>query len=424
MLRGHARQRIESLDAGESRDPADPKVDLERQAEVSLEVRHVLDLMARLPERQRVVAQLYYLGDQPQAAVAEFLGISVSAVNNRLREARTLLRREGVQIMTASMHTPDFAEIVGTVIRANGLTIDTSFDPAFRPALLTAVEVGERERATAAFVSQYLDDDTARLVTVAGNTAAPAVIHGAPVRSGGQVTDARLSEAAIGHLVEANRAGQTAAPIQTGIKAIDLLAPLVQRGVVALVGAMNVGKLVLVEELVMRLSRVGEQATLLVFLKSPDELGIVHQLDYRVDGGVGVVVVPVGDASPEALASALDRVDTVIAMSLDLGRARMYPAIDPVMSRAFTAEMAPIVGRATALLREGGNNARACLLRAYLTQPFFVAEPHTGRPGVSVDRDVALADVGRILDGDVSGLDADSLLMGGSLAAIDAGSGQ
>ncbi|MGN6483124.1 MAG: RNA polymerase sigma factor, partial [Thermomicrobiales bacterium] len=116
MLREHARRRVESLDAGERFDPADPNVDLEWQAEVSLEVRHVLDLMARLPERQRVVAQLYYLGDQPQAAVAEFLGISVSAVNNRLREARAHLRHEGVQMMsTTSMHTPDFAEIIGTV---------------------------------------------------------------------------------------------------------------------------------------------------------------------------------------------------------------------------------------------------------------------------------------------------------------------
>lgn len=419
MLRDRAGWRIDPLELEGAVERIDPAVDLERQAEIAIEVQRVLGLMAALPDRQRVVAQLYYLGDQSQAAVAEFLGLSVSAVNNRLREARVILRQEGTSIMrSASIPTPDFAEIVGKVIRANGTMIDTRLDRAARPALLTAVEVGGDDRALAAFVSQYLDDDTARLITVTGSAEAASVAHGMPVRSRGQTTDAQLSTEIIDRLVQTHRLNQTGEKIATGIKAIDLFAPLVEGGVIAIVGAMNVGKLVVVEELVTRLTHAGRTATILVFLKSPDELGLVHQLDYRIDGMVAVVVIPVEEASPDALAAGLERVDTVLAMSLDLGQARMYPAIDPVRSRAVSASTDPVAERARAVLRDGVDDVRIELVRAYLTQPFFVAEPYTGRPGVKVEPEVAATDLERLLDGDITDLSPEGLKMGGSLAHI------
>lgn len=420
IVRDRTRHSVQSLDADDLALPDDRLIDPEREAEIASDVREILALMARLPERQRVVAQLYYLGDQSQAAVAEFLGLTVSAVNNRLREARGTLRREGAHLMsTSSIKTPEFAEAVGKVIRASDLTIDARIDPAARPALLTAVEVGDTERAVAAFVSQYLDDDTARLIVIESDATPSSVARGMPVRSKGTTTGFQASADAIGRIVETSRTSRQSAGVLTGIKVIDCFAPMVRGGVVAIVGAMNVGKLVLVEELVARLNQTNQSVTLLVFLKSPDELGVAHQLEYRRDGSVAVMLVPVADASPGALVSSLDRMDTVLVMSQELGQARMYPAIDPVASFAIAKQTSETADRAKEMLRSYPDGVRSGLLRAYFTQPFFVAEPYTGRPGVSVGLAEAEADIARLLGGDVSGLEADTLLMGGSLADID-----
>ncbi|MGC4191157.1 MAG: sigma-70 family RNA polymerase sigma factor [Thermomicrobiales bacterium] len=409
------RDRTDSLDGDESREPIDAAVDLERQAEVAVEFERVSALMAQLPERQRVVAQLYYLGDRSQAAVAEFLGLSVSAVNNRLREARSILRQEGAHIMSDTpINTPDFAASVGKVIQAGGVTIDARMERSSLPPLLTAVEIGDRDRSVTAFVAQYLNDDVARLVAI--DSEPGEVAGGMAVRSRQRVTDFRASDAVIQRLVAMSRPAAEPVGIETGIKVIDLFAPLVDGGTVAVVGARNVGKIVVVQELARRLTASGQRATILVFVQSPDELGAIHQLDVRIDGTVTVVAVPVADASPDVLASGLQQVDTVLAMSRELGVEQMYPAIDPLMSRSIAVEVPALVERAREALRTHPGDGRMRLLRAYLTQPFFVAEPYTGRPGVSVDAGVAAADVARILDGDVSGLTVDGVMMGASLA--------
>jgi len=60
--------------------------------------------------------------------------------------------------------------------------------------------------------------------------------------------------------------------------------------------------------------------------------------------------------------------------------------------------------------------ARASKLERYLTQPFFVAEAFTNRPGVTVSRDVAVADVRALMEETREGPGDDALYMTGSLA--------
>ncbi|MCA9832880.1 MAG: sigma-70 family RNA polymerase sigma factor [Thermomicrobiales bacterium] len=405
LLRAHARQQSTSL---EDIDVIDPAIDIEQQAEVRGEVQRVLGHIARLPERQRVVAQLYYLGDQPQAVVAEFLGLSISTVNNRLREARAILRQEGAYPMsTQHLDTPEFSKTIGNVIRARELIIDARIDNESRPPLLTAVQIGDADRAITAFISQYLDDDVARLIAIDERGGRANVPSGASVHSQGHLTEVLASAHTIDQLVNASRVAAQPAVIPTGIKVIDLFAPLVQGGVVALVGAMNVGKLVVVEELAARLGRTGQRVTILVLLASPDELGVAHQLNMRVEGMVTSMLIPVADASPEALSSSLDRVDTVVAMSHEMGRDGFYPAIDPLVSRSHAVDISPVAVCAHQLLSTQPGDRRSRLLRDYLTQPFFVAEDYTGRPGITVDPEIAAADIARILDGEMTGSESD-----------------
>lgn len=414
ILRDRTRHRSASLDVPEAIDTADPTANVERQAELRGELQGLLSQMARLPEGQRVVAQLYYLGDQSQAAVAEFLGLSVSTVNNRLREARATLRREGVYpVSTQPLNTPSFSESIGKVIRAQEQTIDAHIEGS-RPPLLTTVTIGEKERAITSFISQYLDDDVARLVVTEGSLS-EATASGSSVHSQGKMTDTLITDSTIRQLVKQSRVAREQSTIPTGIKVMDLFAPLANGGVVALVGEKNVGKLVVVRELALRLAESTHQSTILVFLTSPDELGVAYELDLKIDGPVTAMMVPVADASHAAMASSLDRVDTVISMSGELGRLGRYPAIDPLLSRSLVVAEPAVVSSARALLQDDPDSDRAQLLRAYLTQPFFIAEPYSGNPGVTVTPEQAEADLVPILEGDVAGLSPEALLMGGSL---------
>lgn len=421
IVRDRGRHPSQSLEAGDLTVLDDRARDPERAAEIASDLRDTLALMARLPERQRIVTQLYYFGDQSQAAVADFLGLSVDAVNNRLREARAILRREGAYIMSTPItNPPDFAETIGTVIANDGPTIDARITKESRPPLLSAVEIGDRERAIVAWIAQYLDDDAARLVRIDPDTGASSVVQGMAVRSNGEPTSFQASAETIAQLVPPHdpaRTGTTPTIVSTGIKVVDCFCPLVAGGTVALIGAKNVGKLVLVEELAHRLAGSGPM-TLLVFLKTPDELGVAHQLDVRTVRGVSVVMVPVADASPEALVPSLHAVETVITMSERLGADRLYPAIDPLASRTQAIADSPVIAHARQLLHDG-RSVQAELLRAYLTQPFFVAEPFTGRTGVVVDGATAEADLTRIVGGHVN-LEAADVMMGGSLADIAA----
>jgi F0F1-type ATP synthase beta subunit len=102
--------------------------------------------------------------------------------------------------------------------------------------------------------------------------------------------------------------------------------------------------------------------------------------------------------------------DVELAFSPQLARARCFPALDPehcasrVLDRPGEhARCARDARAALALLArdaapvEPAVRARAQRLRAYLTQPFHVAEPFSGRQGASVPLPATLRDVRRIL---------------------------
>ncbi|MNG21939.1 ATP synthase subunit beta [compost metagenome] len=63
-------------------------------------------------------------------------------------------------------------------------------------------------------------------------------------------------------------------------------------------------------------------------------------------------------------------------------------------------------------------------LEAYLTQPFFVAEPYSGRPGLAVSLESLLADVRSIIAGDLDEKELDQLLYIGSINGVVSDNGQ
>ena len=65
----------------------------QRQIEISERRREIVKkLLAKLPESERTVVTLYYLGEMKVKEISKFLGISVSTINTRLHRARKRLQ--------------------------------------------------------------------------------------------------------------------------------------------------------------------------------------------------------------------------------------------------------------------------------------------------------------------------------------------
>lgn len=414
-------------------------------AEEQASFERALTAVNALPEPERIAAVLYYIQDRSQRDVAQFLNLPVSTVNNRLRSARNHLREGGFLTMTQDAlrrHDlpEDFAKKIGEVVRSYGPIIEARFRSGVRPPLLSSVTIGSDSAGLSLTtqVAQYLDDDLVRLVSVSvPDSAERAVRPGLPVVDAGQTVSLPLDDASLLRLIPDIRraqASRTGAVLETGIKAVDVFSPLPPGGMVGLVGDMQSGKMVLVEELIQRLGESGHRLTLLVFVQSPAEVTAIQKLDYRVSGSIEAIYLPVADASPEALVRIAAQLDATITISSRLAAARLYPAIDPTRSTSTLLDPAivgdeqmNVVGRVKAILSreskivrterdERGDDMRAWSIRQYLTQPFYVAEAFTNRKGSTVPRSVAVADLLALLDGPVADLPEDALYMNGSLA--------
>ena len=272
IIRDRTRQPTISLDESSSLHTREES--LEDDAVMTSTADEVRQLLGQLPERQRIVASLYYLQDQSQASIADFLGLPVSTINNRLRESRQFLRHHGASLMTdLATQTPDFAAMIGQVLHHDGVTIDARLTGDVRPNLLTAVRVSTADRSIGAYISQYLDDDVARLIVPSPSDTNALIPPGAEVHNSGIAVTRPVSEADLIRIVADAPRNSERRMLVTGIKTVDLFAPLVQGGTVAIVGDRNVGKLVLVDELLHRLAPAGHHLSILVFLRTPDETG-------------------------------------------------------------------------------------------------------------------------------------------------------
>ena len=68
----------------------------EQRKEASTEYRHrrIKSLLEQLPESERTVATLYYLGEMTSKAISEFLGVSPNTIRSRLQRARNRLKEQ------------------------------------------------------------------------------------------------------------------------------------------------------------------------------------------------------------------------------------------------------------------------------------------------------------------------------------------
>lgn len=450
----------------------------------------------------------------------------------------------------------------GRVLAAHGSVLDIEFPDGALPAIHEAVVIeGQQTRPLMAEVQEHLDQTTARTVALQSTAG---VTRGAAARRLGRPLSVPVGEEVLGRVL--NVLGETtdngpplppaterrpihapSPPLQrqaavrrqfhTGIKAIDLLAPLLTGGKAAMFGGAGVGKTVLIMELIRStvehhagisvFSGIGERSreghelllelaasdvlkrTALVFGQMneppgarwrtgltaltiaeyfrdqskqdvlllidnvyrlvqagsevsgllgrlPSRVGYqptlaseIAELEERIASVAGAAVtsvqavyVPADDFTDPAVAEIFSHLDSTIVLSRDMASEGIYPAIDPLSSSSSLLDprflgqhhfqTAQEVRRSIAHYRElheviallgieelsaadRTTVKRARLLQRFLTQPFMVTQPFTGKAGRSVELEATLSGCAAILAGEADSWVENSLYMVGDI---------
>jgi len=435
------------LDAAGQLPAAEPGPDglLEERQRVAA----LLGAINRLAPPLREVVTLFYVHDCTQQDIATFLGLPVTTVNNRLHAARTQLKRRTLTMVKDTLGAyrlaDDFAARIGRIVRAREGVVEVLFDPTSLPDPLTELTVSDRarRRAVAVQVVQLLEDGVVRCVPL---TPGEGLAPGMTVLSAGRRIEAPAPREVLDGAVRL-LAGPARAPdrplelLETGIKVVDVMCPLVRGGTVAVAGEWGAGTMVVTEELSRRLAGDPTGVSIFTFVP-PGPSGSLQEMWARegyTGGTVGSVqtfyFLGEEEWTAERLA-ALPQVDVVIRLSKALKQLGIYPTIDPLASRSRLveatlvdqehAEVAARVRAALAAAAGGGSSEadvatrRARKLQRFFAQPFYVAEPYTRQPGVTVGRAEALRLCREILDGVHDGLPEDAFYFTGGIDGVRA----
>ena len=76
-----------------------------RQEDVVQNQSIVEELLAMLPESERTVLTLYYLGEMTAKEISKFLGVSVNTIKSKIRRARNRLKEEGEHLITENLRS-------------------------------------------------------------------------------------------------------------------------------------------------------------------------------------------------------------------------------------------------------------------------------------------------------------------------------
>jgi RNA polymerase sigma factor (sigma-70 family) len=421
-------------------------------ADEHLEHRHhvvaALAAIAELPAALREPATLFYLHECSHQDIALFLGLSPTTVNNRLHMARSRLKKRMLTMVSETLRThglpDDFANRIGRLIEARGNVVEALFNPESPPDLLAELALSDEanRRVVPIQVIQRPGGGLVRGVTVSPTDAVPrgATLLDCLHHSETAITPEAFARAV--NLLAGPRVGGR--PIETGIKVIDVMCPLVSGGTVAIAGELGAGAFVVMEELVRRLSDGNKPVTLFTLVPQAEAErapGFSHAEALKKEGfsegTVGAVQTfffrsEDGPWTAERLAG-LAPVDVVIHLSHELATRKIYPCVDVRSSRSRLIETGAIGKRHTAIaarsrealsLLWGARPAdprileRARKLANYFAQPFICAEPWTKRPGARVNLVEALRTCGEILDGQHDDLPVASFYFAGGIAEI------
>jgi RNA polymerase sigma factor (sigma-70 family) len=451
----HAMPLAEAEELQSDEQPADHILEQRQQAAAALAA------ISELPDTLREPAALFFIHECSHQDIATFLGLSVTTVNNRLHAARSTLKRRIVKMVTTALNgnalPDDFANRIGRLIEARGDMVEALFDPDFLPDLMTELTVSDEshKQGVTVHVTQRPGGGVVR-----GIAASPVetVARGATVLNVRRRSTSPINRAQLERLLPliaraTNADGLPNEIVETGIKVIDVMCPIRAGGSVAIAGEHGTGITVVMEEIVRRISNSGHPVTLFVLYPPPSEIwppsmdenfSIADELkkDGFSEGSVGSVQTffvggKEGPWTAEELAT-LAPVDTLIHLSRQMILRKNYPGVDVMTTRSRLLDD-ELIGRNDIAIARSARDAigsrrvaqadptnlldpialeRARKVQAFFSQPFFVAEPYTKRPGSHVSRADALRGCREILEGSHDDLPADAFYFTGSIEEI------
>ncbi len=168
-------------------------------------------------------------------------------------------------------------KVDGTVTQVVGVVVDVEFEKGSLPAIYDALEVGSGDDKLVLEVAQHLSESSVRAIALSSTDGLKrgdkVVATGAPISVPvGKETQGRMFNV-IGQPIDGMKAVKAkTAPIhasapalteqsgktevlETGIKVIDLIAPIAKGGKVGLFGGAGVGKTVLIQELINNIAK-------------------------------------------------------------------------------------------------------------------------------------------------------------------------
>ena len=429
----------------------------------------VQSAVAGLPARLRDVTTLYYLEENSQRDVAEFLGIAISKVNNDLHASRQLLKGRlgdmAKREISKERLNSAFAERLGQIIRVEGPFVEADIGDGDMPGLLDVVGTGDEENGSKLLVIQRLGDGRYRALKTEGKPGRGDKLtrQGDPFATSHSVTDELIRDA-----VNRQKGKATARLLETGIKVVDLMAPVMDGNTLGIIGGAGVGRAVFLEELIERREAIAGKLGTFFFLTGWDAMGMQgmpHEGEYASDiheNLENTFLLYNGGRDP-AFARDADYLDVRIFFSPILAMRGYWPSIDPLhcysVNRSSSAldprhaelaesarttlqnahdlladahfyELVALGARQEAMRhyqtrRDEGLTSlseaerlsihRADRLQAFFTQPFLISEEFSGTAGEVVTLAQTLDGIEAILRGDHDGKDASKLMMRGAI---------
>jgi F0F1-type ATP synthase beta subunit len=335
--------------------------------------------------------------------------------------------------------------------------VDALFDPAALPDLMTQLTVSDEARKNGLKV-HVMQRPGGGVVRGLAASALPLLPKGATVLSSRRRPEGAIDPMQLDRLMPLLAAAtsderQTDEVVETGIKVIDVMCPIRAGRSVAIAGEYGTGNTVVMEEIVRRISRSVYPVTMFVLIPPPSEVwppsldenysfADALKAEGYSEGTVGAVQTFFlrgvdGPWTAETLAS-LAAVDTIVHLSRDMILRKTYPGVDVRTARsrlidenriaAGDVALANAARDAIAAARMAEDHPelagdpvlidRARKLQAFFSQPFYVAEPFTKRPGSHVSRADALRGCHEILDGRHDDLPVEAFYFTGSIEEI------
>ena len=437
-LRQRRGKRIATIALDEAGETPDETIPADRATAARQDAALVLHWLARLPASLREPALLAFVHDCSQQDIAAFLDLPVTTVNNRLHAVRMRLKQRRLTMTQETLRPraldDSFAHRIGRLLSAADGLVDILFDPNALPDLLAELSISD-ERAKGLIKAQVTQRRAGGVVRAMPLSPVETIARGATVMTAGHHSTEALDPASLAAFLTSLGDCASDEAIETGIKAIDLLCPIPVGGVVVLTGEPGTGLMVLMEELTRRLDAIGKPVALVVMMPPALSWGTASGADFSyaealrkdgfTEGSLGPVETyflraPAATWGAEVLDD-LRAADVVISLMHEQAKRGIWPAIDPLTARSrlieqgkLPAERIALAGRIRNELAKG-EGAQGALLQSYLTQPFHVAEPWSGRAGVTVPVDHAMEDVARIFSGLLNDLSPDMARMTGRL---------